>query len=80
MNKDAHPLAHACANDLKGKATEIVAKEVSVGVRTLKRVKKAIEIDPSLKEPLLRGEISAREAYRRAKEKALEFPDLNPCG
>ena len=62
-------LASADAN-IKGKASEIVAKRVGVGPKTLERVKKAIEIDPSLKEKLLRGEISAREAYRRAKEKA----------
>jgi len=61
-------LASADAN-IKGKASEIVAKRVGVGPKTLERVKKAIEIDPSLREPLLRGEISAREAYRRAKEK-----------
>ena len=62
-------LAHACANDLKGKATEIVAKRIGVGTRTVEMYKKAVEIDPSLKEPLLKGEISVKEAYRRAKEK-----------
>jgi len=61
-------LASVEAN-IKGKATEVVAKKIGVGHATLERVKKAVEIDPSLKEPLLRGEISAREAYRRAKER-----------
>lgn len=52
----------------KGRTHEIIAKQVGVSEATVKRVMGVKRKDPELYEKVRRGEVSAREAYRKVTD------------
>lgn len=53
----------------QGRARELAAQTVGISGRTLEKVIQAIKREPSLEEPLRKGEISVHRAYTMAKAK-----------